>query len=187
MNQFIPIAKQEALKQQEHLQTNNVHNLTNVMRNKSEMGIFSDYPHFYKLRVEGKNTELLYAMRASENGDFVISSQKDVFCMYGTNYVGLLSPNMLGTRFELYDHGLLPDLMKKLPKGFYPVRKVLQTIEYDSNFFAEKPRSFSINLLDKQGKPSLRFENLPPKYNQARGCYTLNFFGRVAKASARNF
>ena len=32
-----------------------------------------------------------------------------------------------------------------------------------------------------------RFENLQPKYNEARGCYTLNFFGRVQKASARNF
>ncbi len=31
------------------------------------------------------------------------------------------------------------------------------------------------------------FENLQPKFNAARGCYTLNFFGRVQKASARNF
>jgi hypothetical protein len=31
------------------------------------------------------------------------------------------------------------------------------------------------------------FENVAPKYNPARGCYTLNFFGRVSKASARNF
>ena len=32
-----------------------------------------------------------------------------------------------------------------------------------------------------------KFGNVPPKYNSSRGCYTLNFFGRVNKASARNF
>ncbi len=28
---------------------------------------------------------------------------------------------------------------------------------------------------------------MPPKFNDQRGCYTLNFYGRVSKASARNF
>mmetsp|Transcript_13210 Transcript_13210/g.20598 ORF Transcript_13210/g.20598 Transcript_13210/m.20598 type:complete len:105 (+) Transcript_13210:1627-1941(+) len=32
-----------------------------------------------------------------------------------------------------------------------------------------------------------KFENMQPRYNEARGCYTLNFYGRVQKASARNF
>ena len=32
-----------------------------------------------------------------------------------------------------------------------------------------------------------KFENMQPRYNEARGCYTLNFYGRVHKASARNF
>jgi len=36
-------------------------------------------------------------------------------------------------------------------------------------------------------KVSFEGENVPPKYNESRGCYTLNFFGRVNKASARNF
>ena len=75
--------------------------------------------------------------------------------------------------------------MKDLPKDFYPTQKILQTIEYDSNFFAEKPRSFRTTIFDKGG--SQRFENLPPKFNESRGCYTLNFFGRVGKPSARNF
>ena len=43
------------------------------MRTKSEMGVFSDYPHIYKLHLEGKKDELLYAMRATENGEFIIS------------------------------------------------------------------------------------------------------------------
>lgn len=64
---------------------------------------------------------------------------------------------------------------------------MVQTIEYDSNFFAEKPRSFRTTFFDKKGNPVEKFENLPPKFNEHRGCYTLNFFGRVAKPSARNF
>lgn len=59
------------------------------------------------------------------------------------------------------------------------------TIEYDTNFFAEKPRSFRVKVVEDDQERY--FENLPPKYNDQRGCYTLNFYGRVSKASARNF
>ena len=97
---------------------------------------------------------------------------------------------MLGTRFELYDYGLDPANTKELPKGFLPRQRLVETIEYDSNFFAEKPRSFRICFYDLTKKDPVvthKFENLAPKYNEDRGCYTLNFFGRVSKASARNF
>lgn len=129
-------------------------------------------------------------MRESENSEFVISKTKGVFCKYGSNYLGVLKPNMLGTKFELLDFGLESAFMKDLPKGFLPKQRLVETIEYDSNFFAEKPRSFRIQHYDitkKEPVVSHKFENLAPKYNEARGCYTLNFFGRVSKASARNF
>jgi hypothetical protein len=35
--------------------TNNMHNLTKVLRSRSDQGVFSDYPHFYKLVQEGKD------------------------------------------------------------------------------------------------------------------------------------
>ena len=41
-------------KLQAFMLTNNQHNLTKVMRTRSEMGVFSDYPHFYNLVLEGK-------------------------------------------------------------------------------------------------------------------------------------
>ena len=90
----------------------------------------------------------LYGIRKSENGDFIISSAKDIFGLYGKNYMGILKANMLGTRFDLYDYGLQPSQMKELPRGFLPQQRLVQTIEYDSNFFAEKPRSFRITLYD---------------------------------------
>jgi len=98
-----------------------------------------------------------------------------------------LVPNFLGTRFEVYDFGLDPGyiLQKDIPQGLFPVRTRVCTIEYDTNFFAEKPRSFRVKIVEDEQERY--FENLPPKYNDQRGCYTLNFYGRVSKASARNF
>ena len=34
--------------------TNNMHNLTKVLRRRSEQGVFSDYPHYYRMVQEGK-------------------------------------------------------------------------------------------------------------------------------------
>ena len=109
-------------KLQEFMLTNNQHNLTKVMRTRSEQGILSDYPHFYAMIQEGKEicdkpVEMedgtikeayhgqLFGVRHTENGEFIISSKKDDFTIYGQNYVGRLTPNFLGTAFELYNYG----------------------------------------------------------------------------------
>lgn len=97
-----------------------MHNLTNVIRTKSEMGVFSDYPHFFELRREGTLKPLLFATRQSENSEFILSKQDGDFTMYGTNYMGSLKPNFAGTWFELYDYGFDPKQMEHLPKGFLP-------------------------------------------------------------------
>jgi hypothetical protein len=167
---------------------NNMHNLTKVNRTKSEQGLLSDYPHFYSLKMEGKENISLYGRRASENGEFLISKHQKDFTVYGRNYLCTVVPNFLGTRFEIYNFGLEPGylLNKDIPKDLLPLRKRLGTIEYDSNFFAEKPRSFRVTVTDETGADRFH-ENLPPKFNEQRGCYTLNFYGRVSKASARNF
>lgn len=170
-----------------------MHNLTNMRRTKSDSGLISDYPHYYELSREGaKEGAVLFAVRQSENGEFVLSQSQGVFCRYGPNDMGVLRPNMLGTHFELIGLGLPESkLSRDLPRDFFPQERILQVIEYDSNFFAERPRSFRTQLFDATGpapnKSLGSFENLPPKFNANRNCYTLNFFGRVAKASARNF
>lgn len=103
-----------------------------------------------------------------------------------------MSPNFLGTKFEVYDFGVEAGyILKDLPKDLLPPRRRIATIEYDTNFFAEKPRAFKITIYNyekyKDHDVIKRFENLPPKFNAERNCYTLNFYGRVSKASARNF
>ena len=52
----------------------------------------------------------------------------------------------------MFDYGLDAKVIKELPKGFLPKQRLVQTIEYDSNFFAEKPRSFRITLYDLSQK-----------------------------------
>ena len=126
----------------------------------------------------------------TENGDFTISCKSNDFTVYGQNFVGYVKPNFLGTCFELFNHGFEEVISNQLPKNFLPVRQKLATIEYDSNFFAEKPRSFRVSFHDfimNDDSITHKFENMQPRYNEARGCYTLNFYGRVQKASARNF
>ena len=121
-------------KLQDYVVTNNRHNLTKVIRTRSEQGVFSDYPHKYKLVQEGKQllpeTDIdkynnqpekteneeddnvpkpyfgdLFAQRLTENGEFIISCKPGDFTLYGPHHVGILKPNFLGTQFELFNHG----------------------------------------------------------------------------------
>ena len=84
------------------------------------MGVFSDYPHFYELKAEGQTESHLFGTRQTENGDFIITDRKDVWCLYGQQYMGIMKANYLGTRFDLFDAGLEQKDMKDLPKGFLP-------------------------------------------------------------------
>ena len=77
--------------------------------------------------------------------------------------------NFLGTKFSLYDSGIDSSYILK---DFLHPRQKVATFEYDSNFFAEKPRSFKIRVSEfdqNMEKPEIRsFENLAPKYNEQR-------------------
>ena len=52
---------------------NNMHNLTKIDRLKGEQGIFSDYPHHYKMKFEGKAEVVLHGVRNAENSEFLVS------------------------------------------------------------------------------------------------------------------
>jgi hypothetical protein len=111
------------------------------------MGMFNDYPHYYEIIHEGEKEATIYAQRPSENSEFILSSKKNDFTVYGINYLGTLVPNFLGTQFLLYDNGIDESLvLQGMSKEFLPRRRLLTTIEYDSNFFAEKPRTFKIKF-----------------------------------------
>lgn len=99
------VAKLLQEEKEEFFSENNMHNLTNVYRKKSDMGFVTDYPHYYEMKREGNKTPVLFAVRYAENSEFIFSRQEGDFTMYGKNYVGVLKPNFAGTWFELYDFG----------------------------------------------------------------------------------
>lgn len=114
-------------KLQAFMLTNNSHNLTKVLRTRTDSGVFSDYPHFYAMVQEGKEIGADYAgelfgVRHTENGEFIISSKKDDYTINGQNFVGILKPNFLGTQFDLWDSGFEETICKMLPDNFLPVR-----------------------------------------------------------------
>lgn len=49
----------------------------------------------------------------------------------------------------------------------------------------ECPRYFGLEIFNK--KETHKLANLKPEWNQDMDCYCLNFYGRVKKASAKNF
>ncbi len=63
MSIFVPIALEEQAAKNQYMGVNNMHNLTKVNRSKSEQGLLSDYPHFYSLKIEGKEKITLHARR----------------------------------------------------------------------------------------------------------------------------
>ena len=67
-------------------------------------------------------------------------------------------PNFLGTKFDIFDYGLEAGYIMKdhLPRDFLPSRRKIATIEYDSNFFAEKPRSFRITIYEPDDNSKYR-------------------------------
>jgi len=49
----------------------------------------------------------------------------------------------------------------------------------------ECPRFFEIDIYENQERH--RLSNLKPEWNEDMDCYCLNFYGRVKRASAKNF
>jgi hypothetical protein len=52
---------------------NNYFNMGRVLRRKSDENLLNDYPHYYQLVLENDPSICMYAIRPSENGNFLIS------------------------------------------------------------------------------------------------------------------
>jgi hypothetical protein len=149
----------------------------------------SDYPHFYELHCDDINHPTLYGMRGSISGQFIISMDKDDFTEFGPSYLGVLKANFWGTGFDLFDYGV--DLKIDddiIPEGFINSPRNYGKIQYETNILAEVPRAFKFMFPNPENDfEESVLENVKPEYNEQRGCYCLNFFGRALTASAKNF
>ncbi len=171
----------------------NFFNVGKIYRRKSDINLTDDYPHYYKIVLENDPQLELHAMRESENSSFTISKSavsiffllQDDFTKYGINYVGEIVPNFWGTNFEIYDFGLEKSLYEKSCKEITKLREMIGVIKYETNIMGECPRYFSVDVYNQN--KVYKFDNLKPEWNQEMECYCLNFYGRVKKASARNF
>lgn len=151
----------------------------------------------------------------SEGHSFLISRDpKDL--EKGPNYVGKLRSNLIGTEWMLYDCGIRPDKLAKIAAGGGEARRELAFISSQQNVVGPaKPRCVRVTMpqLDESGQqprtlkptsadaslPSLArgnqldaeqymfFANKDTTPNPVTGRHTLNFNGRVSKASVKNF
>lgn len=106
---------------------------------------------------------------------------------FSEEYIGVVTNNFWGNDFTLHDHGISEKALSKLPEGFAKQHEIKLEVKYERNILGECPRSQDILLWDDLRKEYVKLINLPPNWNERSACYTLNFYGRVSKASAKNF
>ena len=76
---------------------------------------------------------------------FVTSIYHDQFVENGVGYLGKIKVNFIGNIVNIYGPGFNPDDAKE--KKVIP-RKLLATVEYETNFFGEtRPRDLKVYLL----------------------------------------
>ena len=172
-------------KSQYFYKENNYFNTGKVIRRKSEEGLIHDYPHFFQLILDNDPNLQLFAVRETENGNFLLSKSIDNFNKFSSDYIGEIEANFWGTQFDIYDNGVEKTLFDKLNPLVFSERKLLGKIVYETNIMGEMPRYFISELYLSGQKYELK--NLEPEWNTRLNCYCLNFYGRVKKASARNF
>ena len=96
-----------------------------VLRRKSDESIMNDYPHYYQLILDNDKDIVMFAMRPSENGNFIISRSIDDFSKFGINYIGEIEANFWGTYFTVYDCGYEKSLYDRSAKIISKNREAL--------------------------------------------------------------
>lgn len=144
------------------------------------------YPQIFELRWEHDDTKLILAALKedevsavkifkippgesikkpdAEKRSVIESWTPEDFCRY---YVASVVPSYLGSCFDV-----------KLCDGSYAPIK----IRWHFQLGADRPRRLDCWLDSKT-----KLENIPPSWDRRRQKYTLPFFGRVKKTSAKNF
>lgn len=164
---------------------NEYFNTGKIRRWKTEDNLIDDYPHYFSMILDNDPDNQLYAMRASENGNFIISKDKNNFNKFCEDYIGEIEANFLGTKFEIFDNGYDKNIIFTYGNHILKERTLLGSIIYETNIMGECPRYFRSELLKESS--IFHLKNLEPEWNLKMNCYCLNFYGRVKKASARNF
>jgi len=166
--------------------------LCQVHRIRSENG---DYPHTYEMRLDHSNEVVMRVVRADETsscrifGADVPLERLVEASEHSKEYLGCVVPNFWGTCFTLYDSGTdLEALSAQSPEATQlPLkqRSAIDIIGYATNILGECPRKVIVDF-ERNGEKH-HYENLGPRWDKKLQSYALPFFGRVKKASAKNF
>lgn len=75
----------------------------------------------------------------------IVSKSQTDFTENGPNYIGKFKGSFTGSQFNIYGPGYNPENAKEKD---LPLRKLLATIEYETNFFGStRPRNFKVFVL----------------------------------------
>lgn len=178
-----------ALKREKWLTPKDSYTLCQVHRLKDPSG---SYPHTYEMRLDHTNEIVMTAIREDEQSACRIFERSAA----GTNrsehceeFLGAVVPNFWGTLFSLYDSGAdLNTLIRRVPEAKdLPLRErtTLCKIGYETNILGDCPRKITVDF--ERGSTRYHMENVAPRWDKKLNSYALPFFGRVKKASAKNF
>lgn len=166
--------------------------LCKVHRRRGEDGA---YPHTYEVRLDHSDELVMVASREDEQSPcrFFASRPGGVgpasLSEHCRGYLGCIVPNFWGTTFLLHDSGSdVATLLKTVPaaRGL-PVRQRAQLckIGYETNILGDVPRRVTVDF-ERDGE-AYHMTNMAPRWDKKLNSYALPFFGRVKKASAKNF
>mmetsp|Transcript_56047 Transcript_56047/g.133517 ORF Transcript_56047/g.133517 Transcript_56047/m.133517 type:complete len:508 (+) Transcript_56047:30-1553(+) len=177
-----------ALKQRWYAVTE-AYTLCQVYRTRQEDG---GYPHVYEVRLDHSGEVLLTAIREDEQAPcriFASIVDSDNASEHCEEFLGSVVSNFWGTDFTVYDSGVdRESLLQRSPSlRSLPVRPraELCKIGYTSNIMGECPRKIAVDV-NRDGV-NCHMENIAPRWDKKLNSYALPFFGRVKKASAKNF
>jgi len=163
--------------------------LTQIHRLRDPNG---SYPQRYEMRLDHSDETLLTAVREDEQSPCRIYAGKSgtsTSSEHDEDFLGTVCPNFWGTMFTLFDSGSDVDtLVRNTPAAKdLPLRPRAEVckIGYDTNILGDCPRKITLDF--ERNKERHHMENISPRWDSKLNSYALPFFGRVKKASAKNF
>ncbi|PNI29162.1 TULP2 isoform 3 [Pan troglodytes] len=117
--------------------------------------------------------------RRSKTSNYLISLDPTHLSRDGDYFVGKVRSNVFSTKFTIFDNGVNPD-REHLIRNTARIRRELGAVCYEQESLLSRYQRG-----DKQGL--LLLHNKTPSWDKENGVYTLNFHGRVTRASVKNF
>lgn len=182
----------------------------NITRTKTSL---TGHP-VYSVYLKQDDVFLMCSKKRSKNktSNYKICMTENDLSRDGSNYLGKLRSNFMGTEFQIFDNGHSP---KDEPEtAQQEIRNELGGVTYAANVWGSRgPRKMQValpavdsdhrmvlsdpstssgeELLEKIRARNCRdivyLINNPPRWNEQVGAYVLNFNGRVTMASVKNF